>query len=350
MGVADDIVYRSWDIMIQQDSTTIGKVLGIITELERILGIRQLFHKLELNVLENMIDKTPQSVVKRHQFKQLILRLVGFHDFEEFLLHRFNLTHQDLLDIDLKPKFKVESYNTYDTKYSSDTELKKLYDDIKSREAQLQEKNMEINDLKRQLEIANNYSRQLESTIKQNASPNDLLPTNSVENLKKIRQQNSIIELLEQQNNIYQQELQNFIEKDKQNELKFTQIANEIEKSNKLTAGLQNKLQLDDLQSSWHKLLTNLPFVKQYYYYYHYKQQNKNWGIVVINIFTLLFSLLFVLNFAQLAWYLLMWLFTSKSLLEYTYDLYEQGWFEVPVWRNNWIEGWLWELEDWLGI
>jgi hypothetical protein len=361
MGVVDDIINLSWDLTVKENWVVLGKVLVIITELETILGVRPLFNRDELEVLEHMLEKTPDLVVHKLEFKKFLLRLVNYDDFEIFLLKRFKLTSDDLVNISVKskganpaPEIKLETrtknYNLYG---DNSSEFDKLIEDNKYLKSQLHQKDLEINDLKNQLQIANDYSNQLETTIKQSSSSK--IPTNSIENLKVIRQQNSIIELLEHQNSIYQQELQNFIEKDKRNEIKFNELVSKINQSSNLTNLIQNKLNLnEDHNSKFQRFLKNSPFIKQYYFFYNYKKQNNNWGMIIINSFTLLFTLIFVLNILQILWFFGLRMFkyiSSLNQFQYIYDLYEPRWFDIPWWRsNNSIEAWLWELEDWFRI
>jgi hypothetical protein len=371
----DDIINQCWDRIIDGDTTVVGRILVVITDLERALSVKSLLLRDELSLLESMIAKSPDLKLQKSEFKHFLLRLVKYTDFDKFLQDRFKISYGDLLMIanstrtrhkifTNEPQQRLEPTKKFNYRLASDLVAKEndilhrdgeiiaLTDENYQLHADIKRVNLQVIDLKRQLESSNTYAALLETMIREK-STNDL-PVKSIDNLKKIKQQDLMIELLEKQKNQLQQELDEFIKKDLQNELKFKQLANQINQSTKLQNSIKNKLQLDEPTTPSKKaqsFIKNLPFVKQYYLYYTYKQHASNPGMVMLNITTLVLTTILVLNMVQVMIYLAQTIFGSHSTMaDYIYDLYRVGWnFDFVIWKKfDFIEGLMWEIEDWL--
>ena len=371
----DDIISQCWDRMNDGDTTVVGRILVVIAELERALSVKSLLLRDELSLLESMMEKSPDLKLKKGEFKHFLLRLVKYTDFDKFLLDRFKISYGDLLTIanstrtrhkifTNEPQQRLEPTKKFNYRLATDLVAKE--NDILHRDgeiialtqenmqlhADIKRVNLQVIDLKRQLESSNAYATLLETMIREK-STNDL-PVKSIDNLKKIKQQDMVIKLLEKQKNQLQQELDEFLVKDAQNELKFKQLANQINQSTKLQNSIKDKLQMNEPTTTSKKaqsFIKNLPFVKQYYLYYTYKQQASNPGMVILNITTLLFTTILVLNMVQLMIYLAHTIFDShSSATDYIYDLYGVEWrVDFAIWKKfDFIEGLLWEIEDWL--
>jgi len=148
--------------------------------------------------------------------------------------------------------------------------------------------------------------------------------------------------------------LEKYEKNDQNNEPIVQELIESITKQDVLIESLKKKLVLDESGSKdrLKEFMINLPFLKQYYMFYKYKQENSNWGNLVMNAITLMFSSFMVVNFFKLVLYMGTWIATYHSTELFTYDDYGTGWFSTQstfVWWKEieWIEYAVYYLRDW---
>lgn len=208
--------------------------------------------------------------------------------------------------------------------------------------------NRKIVNLQNEITNLNSYVKNLEDQLTHRSNGN------VQQLLKKVYERDSTIKNLEQLCSEYQTELEKYEKNDQNNEPIVQELIESITKQDVLIESLKKKLVLDESGSKdrLKEFMINLPFLKQYYMFYKYKQENSNWGNLVINAITLMFSSFMVVNFFKLVLYLGTWIATYHSTELFTYDDYGTSWFSTQTtfvwWKEiEWIEYAVYYLRDW---
>jgi hypothetical protein len=208
--------------------------------------------------------------------------------------------------------------------------------------------NRKIVNLQNEITNLNSYVKNLEDQLTHRSNGN------VQQLLKKVYERDSTIKSLEQLCSEYQTELEKYEKNDQNNEPIVQELIESITKQDVLIESLKKKLVLDESGSKdrLKEFMINLPFLKQYYMFYKYKQENSNWGNLVMNAITLMFSSFMVVNFFKLVLYMGTWIATYHSTELFTYDDYGTGWFSTQstfVWWKEieWIEYAVYYLRDW---
>lgn len=196
-----------------------------------------------------------------------------------------------------------------------------------------------VEELNRQIDLLTSYCAQLQATVEKHISEN-YSSLDSSEAEKKIRSQNSLIELLQQQNNIYQKELTSLINRCKDHDRLTQVLANKIYENEKL----QQKV--DQSINENQGLFKNLLFLVKYQSIDGIR--NQDWKIFIINIIGLFLCIIFAINLIQFVFFLPA-LFKSQHK-GYLYEHDQSYWSQIEIWKSPTIEGWVWLLEDWLGL
>lgn len=155
----------------------------------------------------------------------------------------------------------------------------------------------------------------------------------------------------------YQTDLANFAAVDKSNSAKTNKITEALNTQDELIKKLKQRLQLeaDNAGSDSSKLknfLMTLPFIKQYFVYFKYQLDQRNFSSILVNLLTLFFTCVLVLNVLKMLLYGAVALTTrlQTGFSEYVYDVYDSSdeirmvwWREIP-----WLEYGISSMWDWL--
>ncbi|KAK6198743.1 uncharacterized protein RJT21DRAFT_122360 [Scheffersomyces amazonensis] len=372
----------------------IAQLVKIIEKLESVLSIKQLLTDDELKLLRNMIQTSPSMKLHRNQLKEFLLKMVHFDRFEIFLQTRFqispgavriivnkstdnnninniNNSNNNINIHDVNSKYKVNNNNNVENEQSrfsfqkqqlntpppevnhlklqeKNTEIQRLTTEISSLQLSLEIKDRRIRELDDELQTINKHVHNIEQQLRkrpEQRNTNDLL--------NRIKDKDGNIKSLQQLCNQYQKEIKELKNQQSVNKLQMNELIKNLNENDRLISNVQNKFKIENKIDS---IILNLPFIKQYYNFFKYRKQQRNWGLVVINIITLILTTIILLNGLQFVLYVTLWFITSLSSknqqLEYVYDNYGDPLFGLQStfqwWKEiEWLEYLIYTIQDW---
>lgn len=207
--------------------------------------------------------------------------------------------------------------------------------------------------LEKQLENKSNYTRPIKSEI-----------IRDKELIDKITAQDNIIENLEVLCNRYQEDLISLAQQEKGNNLVIDELKTSLKKQNILIENIRLKFNLLNSPETSNEItvfLKKLPFIKQYHMFYKYQQEQKNFGLLFINVLTLIFTTIILLNVIKFIFYLMISFkdggFHEQNTLEYIYDDDSLSWISdysdtkisVVWWKQiQWLDYLVYTIGDWI--
>lgn len=257
---------------------------------------------------------------------------------------------------------KEQQINDRENQYSTVAdENNQLSSTNRMQQRKIQSLEIDINNLRK-------YAETLEYQLeRQNVKkPNVFKDRNIMKELvNKNTENEKIIQHLESLCEKHQKALTRYKSNDQKYEPIIQKLIMEMNRQDELVEKLKVKLKLNESPShNWEfkTFLKKLPFIKQYYLYYKYQQDQKNFGILFINIATLCLTSVILLNILKFVFFLMIYLFdmnrstSANSLQEYVYDDYGlNNWFRSNeatfVWWKEieWLEYSVYSISDWIG-
>ncbi|CUM56647.1 unnamed protein product [Debaryomyces fabryi] len=257
---------------------------------------------------------------------------------------------------------KEQQINDRENQYSTVAdENNQLSSTNRMQQRKIQTLEIDINNLKKYVET---LEYQLERQSINN--PNTFKDRNIMKELVNKNSENEKIILhLESLCEKHQKDLTKYKTNDHKYEPIIQKLVAEMNKQDELVEKLKLKLKLNESPSdNWElkTFLKKLPFIKQYYLYCKYQQDQKNFGILFINIATLCLTSVILINILKFVFFIIIYLFdmnrstSANNLQEYVYDDYGlNNWFSSNeatfVWWKEieWLEHAIYSLSDWIG-
>ncbi|KAK6460904.1 hypothetical protein DFJ63DRAFT_320332 [Scheffersomyces coipomensis] len=350
-----------------------------------------------------MIEATPMMKLYKRNVQEFILKLVKFNRFDQFLQTRFQISLSDLrlsLNVSSSSSHKnTSSYLPFPFKRSEkestepskswfsrtttipdsrqlhspplsppilppsstiiptdlikkNQEIERLQFQNKSLEATIRTKESRILELQKEIITINKHTNNIEQQLHKRPDQNNVSKL-----LQRIKDKDGSIKDLQLLCEEYRQEISDLKQAQTLKQPMIDELIKNVTKQDSLIHQLQQKLQLDQKSSSSPQInsfLLNLPFIKQYYFLLKYKQDHKNWGLIMINILTLILSMIILLNGLQFVLYVTLWIFTTRvNPSAYVYDDYGDSVFSLTStfewWKEiEWLEYLVYNLEDYL--
>ncbi|ODV81413.1 uncharacterized protein CANTADRAFT_24365 [Suhomyces tanzawaensis NRRL Y-17324] len=369
----DSIIDTCWGRIRGKESIYVTQVMGLIREIENELQISSLFVASEIHLLDQLIRSNPQMKLYKQEVKELLIRLVKYANFEEFLRERFGLSPVEIRLRTAKTPSRFESrkpdpslrsfitgsrhtkeytkpvsppYSPPLKSFSQRSDSDRIYTSINSKDDRIEALKSEITSLQR-------YVTSLENQIRNqpdSSSRRTLDRERTIKNLDKLCYD-------------YQRELKASKKRDETNKQYISQMVDSINQQEKLIEMLKVKLDLKlvstsfkadgEEQNKFRDFMVNLPFFKQYYAYFKYKEESKSIGLLFLNGLTLVLSAFIVINILQVVLYLILWVFGSSDSI-YVYDDYG-SWFSTKstfVWWKEFeiVEYWVYRIGEWFEV
>lgn len=167
-------------------------------------------------------------------------------------------------------------------------------------------------------------------------------------------EQDRIIRNLETLCDRYQQDLRYVAKQEENNQRLIDLLRQNVTKQDQLAEKLKIKLDLNQPEEKELKqFLMRLPFIKQYYMFFKYGNDQRNIGVLLLNLFTLLLTATVLLNMIKFVYFMLLPLKIGRigeSSMEYIQvdDLLTEEHILVSWWQQiEWLEYLMYRINDW---
>ncbi|CUM67420.1 uncharacterized protein PRCAT00005115001 [Priceomyces carsonii] len=398
----DQLIDISWDRVTKNAESKnfiyFSQIIQLINQMENLLECDSLFTDEQIQLLNLIIDEKPLLKLFKVDLASFIMKLVQYPNLETFLRERTNLSGSDLrrkLELSYrrplspfkqrdwapeKSKFTTSSiyapsirpassrsllspplsppiYNKFGSSGLSDRQKEERDIEVAalSKESiHLSSKNRaqskRIQDLEKETEALNAYINSLEKQLS-SSKPSakfeikDLLGT--------IAHKDRTINNLQERCQKLEEEVKEIDGNDSGNKAFVQNLAFALESQDKLIKELKLRLSLDTPveKRKIKTLLQNLPFIKQYYYFFKYRHEQNHLGLIVINIITLLFTTIILLNLIKTTFYFIFWVFNNRLATDYIFEDDLNSWITTEstfVWWKEieWLEYIIYRLSD----
>lgn len=364
----------------------VSQIPQVVEKMEQKLSCKLLLTTQELRLLNEMMTDKPLLKLYKAEFKNFMMKLVGYKSWLKLLMDRVGVSQFNLsLLLDQQPQtttatplkpaainspmintstpIKARDYKTnIDTpepsrglhRWKSNLDLKdkhidqrdqhittitkenqELFQTTKSQVQKIKQLELRYDDLKHYVDILETKLDN-NSSNKGNARSDRIIVKNLIQQCS---ERDGTIKRLEEVCSQYQQEF----DKLKNNSV-IQNLTKNLERQDKLIEQLKAKLQLqpgrvsgtkdlqDERNEQLQQFIAKVPILKQYYMYYKYKEQHQNLGMIFTNVLTVLVTGGVMITGIRIIFLLLLQLFNSNSSgqLEYIFDDYG-----VNSWTSN---------------
>lgn len=355
------IVDVCWE-RVAGDTSSIGmyQVEELIRELERLCP--GLYTKEEKDVVRNMVTTTPRAKLRRAEAPRFLEKIAPGS------LIRAKVESKGLLKSESRPltrdRFLREpTYEArgYDARYSPkygdsgyDTNLDRGFDAKLDRFGDLDRK---FGDLDRKY-----GSDRLEPKYKRDDDPLGFgrlrskpeptktdhswfrLPDLTLSGVfKKADESPSdkdiTIRRLRQMCTRYEDDIERYKQQARDHEQGLLQLKECLDRQEELTRQLAEKLHLEQPLASW---VSRIPIVRHNWVYWKYRKEMQTWGMVVVNVVSIMMTAVVVLNVLRLVYFMARGVDTPMA---YTYDEEVEIQPRIRWWeRIAWLEYLIWSL------
>lgn len=350
MTTPQKLVDYAWDAVNLEGAMKITETMTLIKSIEEILGVSNLLSEKELLSLKKATQNNPNVNIYKLRALEFILAIVPYNNFETFLYERFNIKLQDVFLSLTSDKFNNNTRNLSKNDYSfsenrftsinggrnedineKDAKIRILQQEIILLKASNETNLSKISDLEMEVRSLNRYNLHLEQKH------------NNLDLLKQIHEKDNIIERLESQCKNYKFGAQSNSKLGLQPLIH--ELISNIDKQEALIERLRMQLQDGKLETKGvQDFVKKLPFIKQYYNFYKYKQDHKNFGILVLDLVTLILSTIAVINVLRFTLYLVK---SSSNSSTYIYPFDDSDEVSISWWKEiEWLEYFIYRLND----
>lgn len=247
----------------------------------------------------------------------------------------------------LSPPISPPSFGTFGSK------TERLNDESVSLKQTFETQKQKIEYLDSKMKDLQRYSESLERQL--TSKLGNLKDGKLVKELmNKNADQDRIIRNLETLCDKYQQDLKYVAKQEDNNQKLIDLLRQNVIKQDQLAEKLKIKLHLNQPEEKELKqFLARLPFIKQYYMFFKYGNDQRNIGVLMLNLFTLLLTATVLLNLIKFSYFMLLPLKSGRigqSSMEYIQEdvLLTEGYVLVPWWQQiEWLEYLMYRINDW---
>lgn len=314
----------------------VEKILDLIIEMENILKFKGLFTTDEVKLLRLMINEKPLLKLYKVDILRFLLRLVQYPDFELYLKERANLSLSDLrrllrserlktynimltsrnnnlgINLDKHSRITPPTSPIQKDTYGFTRKLPNPKDKVSDTSYIHEDRGRfnNVGNLETEIKRLNNYIKTLENRLTERSTDRNIRDL-----LKDLKNKDRKIVELENLCKMYQKEILDYQVNEERKRPAINNLILSLQRQNELIGNLKSKIDLD-LQDEYSKgtkkkfisVIRNFPILKQYYIYFKYKNQQKNFGMLIVNIITLILSVIILINIFQFALYIFIWI------------------------------------------